>query len=165
MLNETSIKIERFSQKHQKSVEELVLPIQNDEMGVKISKEEQPDLVGVEAFFLHDNGNFWVALDGDRVVGTLGLVDIGNHQFALRKMFVHKNYRGKEKGVSHSLLKSAFEWCLQHQASDIFLGTTNKYLAAHRFYEKNGFVEVFKDDLPKSFPLCHVDTIFYRYMF
>src|SRR5277367_3741713 len=165
MLIETSIKIECFSPKYQKGVEELVLPIQNDEMGVMITKEEQPDLIGVEEFFLHDNGNFWVALDRDRVIGTIGLVDIGNREFALRKMFVDKDYPGKEKGVAHTLLNRAFEWCRAHQASAIYLGTTYKYLAAHRFYEKNGFVELQKEQLPEAFPVCHVDRVFYAYKF
>jgi GNAT superfamily N-acetyltransferase len=165
MLTETSVKIECFSPQYQKGVEELVLPIQNDEMGVIISKEEQPDLIGVEEFFQHDNGNFWVALDGDRVIGTIGLVDIGNREFALRKMFVDKQYRGKEKGVAHALLQRAFEWCRSHHAAAIYLGTTYKYLAAHRFYEKNGFVELQKEELPESFPICHVDRIFYTYKF
>jgi N-acetylglutamate synthase-like GNAT family acetyltransferase len=165
MLTETSMKIERFSPQHQKGVEDLVLPIQNHEMGVKISREEQPDLIGVEEFFFHHDGNFWVALDHNSVIGTIGLADIGNRRFALRKMFVHKDHRGKEKGVSHSLLNRAFEWCREHEARTIYLGTTDKYLAAHRFYEKNGFVEISKEELPESFPLCHVDRIFYAYRF
>jgi N-acetylglutamate synthase-like GNAT family acetyltransferase len=45
---------------------------------------------------------------------------------------------------------------------DIFLGTTDKFLAAHRFYEKNGFAEVSKSELPPSFPLMAVDSKFYR---
>jgi predicted N-acetyltransferase YhbS len=44
---------------------------------------------------------------------------------------------------------------------DIFLGTTDKFLAAHRFYEKHGFTEVAKETLPVSFPLMAVDSRFY----
>jgi hypothetical protein len=46
--------------------------------------------------------------------------------------------------------------------SDIFLGTTAKFLAAHRFYEKNGFHEIGRDELPAAFPVMTVDTKFYR---
>lgn len=44
----------------------------------------------------------------------------------------------------------------------IYLGTTKKYLAAHRFYEKNAFRNIAKDGLPKTFSLVYVDTIFYQ---
>jgi predicted N-acetyltransferase YhbS len=42
------------------------------------------------------------------------------------------------------------------------LGTTAKFLAAHRFYEKNGFREIAQTELPASFPVMTVDTKFYR---
>ncbi|MGO7422080.1 GNAT family N-acetyltransferase, partial [Rhizobium ruizarguesonis] len=44
-----------------------------------------------------------------------------------------------------------------------FLGTTDKFVAAHRFYEKNGFTEIAKSALPRTFPLMAVDSKFYRY--
>jgi hypothetical protein len=43
-----------------------------------------------------------------------------------------------------------------------FLGTTPRFLAAHRFYEKNGFSEVEPGDLPSTFPIMAVDKKFYR---
>jgi hypothetical protein len=45
---------------------------------------------------------------------------------------------------------------------DIFLGTTPHFLAAHRFYEKNGFCEIAKSALPASFPVMEIDTKFYH---
>jgi hypothetical protein len=35
-------------------------------------------------------------------------------------------------------------------------------IAAHRFYEKNGFSQITGAELPSEFPLVHVDTVFYR---
>jgi hypothetical protein len=35
-------------------------------------------------------------------------------------------------------------------------------VAAHRFYERNGFVQIPAADLPEAFPLMGVDTRFYR---
>ena len=45
---------------------------------------------------------------------------------------------------------------------EILLGTTDKFLAAHRFYERQGFTAVALADLPASFPRMAVDTRFYR---
>jgi hypothetical protein len=41
-----------------------------------------------------NNGNFWVALYEGKVVGNISLLDIGNQQVALRKMFVEKEFQG-----------------------------------------------------------------------
>ena len=43
----------------------------------------------------------------------------------------------------------------------MLLGTTDKFLAVHRFYEKNGFRAVPPEDLPPEFPRMAVDTRFY----
>jgi hypothetical protein len=44
---------------------------------------------------------------------------------------------------------------------EVYLGTTEKFFAAHRFYEKNGFREIAQTKLPASFPIMTVDTKFY----
>lgn len=162
MITMNSLAIKPFEAKHQVGVEELVLPIQQVEFGVPITREQQPDLMSIGETFQTGNGNFWVALDGDRVVGTIGVVDISNKQAALKKMFVAKEYRGKEKGLSQLLMTTAIEWCKTKGIKQVFLGTTEKMYAAHRFYEKNGFVEVLMSQLPPLFPVVSVDTKFYR---
>ncbi|MCG8637024.1 MAG: GNAT family N-acetyltransferase, partial [Desulfobacterales bacterium] len=82
---------------------------------------------------------------------------------ALRKMFVKAAFRGREQGVADMLLSVLLDWCGTRGFRDIFLGTTEKFLAAHRFYEKNGFSEVAKGALPARFPVMEVDTRFYHY--
>jgi GNAT superfamily N-acetyltransferase len=113
--------------------------------------------------FQHGSGNFWVALDGNKPIGTVGIIDISNHQVALKKMFLTAEYRGKEFGVGQSLINTVFDWCRQHDIVQIFLGSTNRMKGAHRFYEKNGFVELQREQLPPLFPIAFVDTKFYQY--
>ena len=158
----SSIVVKPFESIHQASVEALVLPIQQIEFGVKITREEQPDLMYIADTFLNGGGNFWVALDGERVVGCVGLVNMGNAQVALKKMFVAREYRGKATGVAQSLLDTAVRWCRKGDIGQIFLGTVEQLQAAHRFYEKNGFVQLAKSELPATFPLVSVDTRFYK---
>jgi N-acetylglutamate synthase-like GNAT family acetyltransferase len=155
--------IEPYKAARQTGVLDLILPIQQEEFGVEIKIEDQPDLLTIPAYYQHGNGNFWTALHEGAVVGSVALVDIGNDQVALRKMFVAKEFRGKEKGISQKLLSTVFDWCKQKEVREIFLGSTNAFHAAHRFYEKNGFREIRATDLPPTFPRMHVDTIFYRY--
>lgn len=140
----------------------LILPIQRGEFGIPITLEDQPDLRNIQAFYQSGCGNFWVAEIDGKIVGTVALIDIGNNQAALRKMFVAQPFRGKEAGVARQLLERLIGWAIEKRLSFIYLGTTSKYLAAHRFYEKNGFVEISRTDLPASFPVMAVDSKFYQ---
>jgi GNAT superfamily N-acetyltransferase len=53
-------------------------------------------------------------------------------------------------------------WRLAHGIRDVYLGTTERFRAAHRFYEKHGFHEVGGEALPPSFPRMRVDTRFHQ---
>ena len=158
----SKIDIVQFSKVHQESVEKLVLPIQQIEFAVPITREEQPDLTDIQGTFFCGGGGFWVALSCDEVVGTIGIVDIGNSEVALKKMFVRADFRGKEYGVSAQLMDRVKQHCRENGIERIYLGTTSQMAAAHKFYEKNGFIETDRTKLPSSFPVVHVDTKFYR---
>jgi N-acetylglutamate synthase-like GNAT family acetyltransferase len=95
---------------------------------------------------------FGLQRQDEKVIGTIALLDIGNNKGALRKMFVSKEYRGKEFGVGQDLLNCLVAWARQKEFTEIFLGTTEKFIGAQRFYEKNGFIEFQKESLPKGFP-------------
>jgi GNAT superfamily N-acetyltransferase len=115
---------------------ELILAIQRAEFGLDIRLEDQPDLLNVASFYQTGAGGFWLALSGDEVVGTIALRDIGNNQGALRKMFVKDTYRGKEHSVASRLLEHLVLWAASAHLLELYLGTTEKFIAAHRFYEK-----------------------------
>ena len=139
----------------------VILPIQQVEFGIPVTLEAQPDLGDIQAFYQHGCGNFWVAEVDGNIVGTIALLDIGNGNAALRKMFVAEPFRGKEHGVAQRLLQELLRWAATKPVASVYLGTTAKFLAAHRFYEKNGFTEIAKTELPESFPIMAVDTKFY----
>jgi len=161
MTPSNQIKIRQFSSIHQAGVLDLIVNIQQKEFGIAITAKDQPDLCNINHFYQKGNGNFWVALSNEKIIGTISLLDIGNDQVALRKMFVAKTYRGKIHKAAQALLDELLNWASAKGAKRIYLGTTPKFLAAHRFYEKNGFDEISKKALPKSFPIMTVDTKFY----
>lgn len=153
--------IRRFAAADAHAVAELIVPIQQLEFGIPVTLEDQPDLADIENFYRRGSGHFWVAEADGRIVGSIGLLDIGNGEAALRKMFVAATHRGREHGVAQGLLDELLAWCAEKRVSRVFLGTTAKFLAAHRFYERNGFAEIAKAELPASFPVMAVDTRFY----
>ncbi len=163
-MNEVNqIKIDEFSIKYQDDILNLIVNIQQKEFGIDITAADQPDLCNIKDFYQVNKSNFWVALFNKEVVGTVSLLDIGHKQAALRKMFVNKEYRGKKYQVALVLLDTLLNWAQSNKIREIFLGTTPKFLAAHSFYEKNGFKEIDKKYLPHSFPIMKVDTKFYKF--
>lgn len=158
------MRIVPFSPTHGAGVVDVILPIQQTEFGIPITLADQPDLHDIASFYQQGRGGFWVALEGDRddtVVGTIALLDIGNGDGALRKMFVAASHRGKEYGTAARLLDTLLTHAGTHGMRRIWLGTTDKFLAAHRFYDKHGFEQVARQDLPAAFPVMAVDTRFY----
>jgi N-acetylglutamate synthase-like GNAT family acetyltransferase len=156
--------VSEYTKEFQEQVVDLILQIQQQEYDIPITKEDQPDLFTIESFYQTGTGNFWVALFDGKVIGTISLLDIGNHQVALRKMFVHKDYRGATYKTASLLLKNAIDWATEKSVHSIYLGTTPQFLAAHRFYEKNGFESIEVTDLPQQFPVLAVDKRFYKFM-
>jgi len=156
--------IKGYTEENKNDIIDLILDIQQNEFEIPISKDDQPDLNDIPNFYQSGNGNFWVALNNkNQIVGTVALIDIGSRQGALRKMFVRQDYRGRTHNVAKLLLQQLMEWARQHNIEGIYLGTTEKFLAAHQFYEKNGFIQIDKEDLPNAFPIMKVDTKFYKY--
>lgn len=159
------IEIIEYDQQFEQETIDLIVGIQAGEFGVPITARDQPDLRNVSTFYQQGNGNFWLALHNNKVVGTIALIDIGHNQVALRKMFVHPDYRGKHKAPAWQLLQEVFAWCRLRGVTDIFLGTIEQFKAAHRFYEKNGFKRIDKEELPAAFPAMPLDKIFYTFSF
>lgn len=155
------IQIDTYTDRYNKEVIDLIVGIQNNEFGISISAEQQPDLSNIRGYYQTGYGNFWVAIHSDSVIGTISLLDIGNNQAALRKMFVHRDYRGGTHGTAALLLSRLIDWSVSKAIRQIYLGTTSKFHAAHRFYEKKKFIEIEKSMLPENFPVMEVDTKFY----
>ena len=159
------MRIVEYKNEFQKEVIDLIVGIQRDELGVNITAEDQPDLKQIPVVYQKGKGNFWIAKEEDEIAGTIALIDIGNDEVALRKMFVQPKYRGKDKGIAQQLMDELIDWCRMKDIRAIYLGTIDIMKAAHRFYERNGFRRVTKAELPSHFPLMPVDNVFYKYTF
>ena len=75
------MQIETYSGKYDEIIS-LILDIQNNESKINLSLEEQPDLLTIHDSYQKNGGEFWIALDQGRVIGTLGLC---NHEEILRE--------------------------------------------------------------------------------
>ena len=183
------ILFEPATSRHCRQIIDLILPIQQIEFNVPVTLEAQPDLLDIETHYHAGGGGFWIARHADPdtlsrhpdplnpagpsgqtpglagpypILGSIGLLSIGHQAGAIRKMFVRKEYRGKELGIAQRLLETLLAYSLQNGITDLYLGTVEQLKAAQRFYERNGFRKIDKKDLPVYFPVMAVDTLFYH---
>jgi GNAT superfamily N-acetyltransferase len=141
---------------------DLILSIQQKEFGLSITIDQQLDLLDLETNYHQGGGNFWGAFLGDELVGTIALINCGHHSGCIRKMFVKKEYRGKELGTAQQLLNILLQFSSEIEITHIYLGTVHQLKAAHRFYERNGFTPIVVANLPTYFPLMLTDNMFYQ---
>ncbi len=119
-----ALRIRNFRPEDMRAVIGIILPIQRDEFGFAITEDDQPDLHDIPGFYQVGRGAFLVAEIDGRLVGTLGLKDIGARQGALRKMFVESDFRGREHGVAQALLHRLIDDARVQGLREIYLGTT-----------------------------------------
>lgn len=101
--------------------------------------EENPFLQDIGGFFRAEGGDFWTALDGDRVVGVCGLLlhaDAGE----VTSIYVDASLRGQHLG--RCLLLLAIEHAIRAGKPQLYLWSDVRFERAHRFYLSLGFVQL-----------------------
>ena len=155
------IEVRPFSVGDGEQVGALIVGIQSGEFGMPIGLGDQPDLADIERFYKRGAGSFWVADQKGTIVGTVGLIDIGGGDGALRKMFVDAAFRGRGFALADRLLDALLTRAREKGIRRIYLGTAECLHAAHKFYRRRGFEEIAAESLPASFPIMGVDTLFF----
>jgi N-acetylglutamate synthase-like GNAT family acetyltransferase len=160
--NDMSFTILPFDSKYQSEVIDLIERIQVGEFSIPIEEAQRKELQSISQSFRKNKGNYWVALFNGKVIGTIAVIDIGHNAFELRDVFLDQECRGKKTGFAKKLLDTVLSWSKEHNVKTIFLGTTLSFKAAHRFYEKHGFREIARQDMPSYCQPMDCDEKFYR---
>lgn len=153
------MRIESYRKEYDDEIIALILSIQNDEAGIGLSLQEQPDLLDIERHYLQGGGGFWVALQNDRVIGTIGLMMRERQCAILKKFFVKREFRAQKVGLAlyNVLLERARDAGVQH----ILLDTPSVAHASHRFYERAGFHRIGREELPVLYSYPDRDSMLY----
>lgn len=145
-----------FEIHHQSEIDELMNEIQKEfEIPFR-----SPDPVPIFEYVLSGN-KFWVALQENRVIGTIGLSCFDSNTGIIRNMFVAKEHRGSESGIAKVLLNRALDEATKLGHSSVYLGTMEQFKAAQKFYSKNNFVRIPSTELPPEMTFNPVDDLFY----
>ena len=85
----------------------------------------------------------WIAVDGDTVVGSVALRELGDNAVELKRMYLRPDQRGR--GLGKRLLGVALDWARANGMRSVRLDTSERMVVAQRLYEANGFRRVLGD--------------------
>jgi GNAT superfamily N-acetyltransferase len=156
-----SIRIVEYKPEFQPRINEMMVRIQDEFSEIITSKHSTV----ISEVYQLPGQKYWVALSGEKVIGTIGLVLYGKENAVVKRMMVDPGYRGKDFPTAKTLLDTAFAWGKEQGAKHVYLGTMQQFVAAQKFYVKNGFAEIKMEELPSDYPSNPMDTLFYKLSF
>jgi putative acetyltransferase len=102
-----------------------------------ITRSLNEEIDRIPEYYRERGGGFWVALDGDTLVGTFGLERLDSEVAELRRMYVHRERR--RSGIARLMLRRAEEVCREEGCRRLTLSTSQLQEAALAFYRGNGY--------------------------
>jgi GNAT superfamily N-acetyltransferase len=91
----------------------------------------------IPAYYGERNGGFWVAVKGDKVVGTFGLERASDDAMELRRMYVDPSAR--RQGIARGMLQFAENECRRRRIKRLELSTAEIQQAALALYRNEGY--------------------------
>lgn len=134
----SNIKIIEYSEIYDKKINDFV----NLSMHIFIGRpfKQRNDLINIIDYYIKNGGNFWIALDYEKVIGTIALENRGNIGI-LKRFYVDKEYQNL--GIGSSLYK-VFEDYVKNktQIKTLYLACGKVLTNAHKFYKKNNWIQI-----------------------
>lgn len=107
--------------------------------------KEREDCYNIEKHYLKNGGNFWIAVNKDKIIGTIGLENRGNSGY-LRRLYVDENYQNL--GVGSKLYSVLENYIISKTNIKNLYLTCGKVLEkAHKFYIKHGFKQIYEFEI------------------
>ncbi len=132
-----AVRIIRFEPRYGPETKAFILSVLA-EFGCPYHPEWDADLDKIAEIY-KGRSRFWLALDGDAVVGTAAMLWSCGAVFELKRMYLSPDYRGQ--GIGRLLLMEAVNFAKTHGARQIRLDTMPRMKAAIKLYERSGFVK------------------------
>lgn len=152
--------IREASNRDVSQISELIFDIWINEYNFKVVSEDYPDLQDIEQYYHQKGGSFLVVTRGDNeVIGTAAYDFLSDDIFILKRMFVKNNFRGM--GIAQMLLDKLFQ--VFRKGATFYLSTKeDQAIAAKKFYLRNRFHVIGRDELPQKFPFFYEDDLFMK---
>lgn len=143
------LKIVEYKDRYKEKVVDLLVEIILNEFDMN---ENIEDIRNFDYNSYKENGgNLWLAIDeNDNVIATSGIqLNNEKNEAKLVRVYLNKEYRGT--GIATEMLNMAIDFVKSIRIESIILGTYKKLERAVKFYEKNGFKEVYRDNNDDEF--------------
>lgn len=155
------ITICQFENKYTQAVIDLVLHFQNDGTRPIVTVKDQPDLLNITCEYIDKGGNFWIAKDDEKLIGSIGIMPYSADIAVLKKFFVYEDYQGNPYHIGRKLYDNLLSFAKENKIKTILLDTPYNTTRAHKFYEKAGFKKITEDNLPIKFSHPYKDCDFF----
>ena len=104
-----------------------------------LEESDKKDLLNPNKI-IHNGGQVFFALENQKVIGTVAMINSSDDRFELAKMTVQEDFRGK--GIANMLMDECLEFAKENNAKEIFLISNDSLTIARDLYDKYGFKEV-----------------------
>lgn len=111
--------------------------------------------------YIDKGGNFWIARDDEKLIGTIGIMPYSTDIAILKKFFVYEDYQGEPYHIGRALYNELITFAKKKVYKTILLDTPRNTERAHKFYEKAGFQKINEEDLPIRFDHPYKDSDFF----
>lgn len=155
------ITISQFEDRYTQDVIDLVLHFQNDGTRPIVSVDDQPDLLNIVDEYIDKGGNFWIARDDEKLIGSIGIMPYNSEIAVLKKFFVYEQYQGEPYHIGRTLYNELLAFAKRRAFKTILLDTPRNTKRAHKFYEKAGFKKVNEEEMPIRFSHPYQDCDFF----
>ena len=144
------MEIIKYQDIYKQQVIDLILHIQNSEAKINLTIEEQPEKNG---------GAFWIAVEKEKVIGTIAFMNYGSGNAVLKKFFVRSDWRNQK--IGYALYEKLITFLKDEKYKRVLLDTPSVATTSHRFYEKAGFRKITKENLPFRYEYPDRDSYLY----
>ncbi len=120
-------------------VQSLINSIMDTEFASARNKYACFDLDDPVRYYSGKKDIFLVAEKDGKIIGTVAIKEDAPDTALLRRVFVHRDFRGQ--GYGEKLLKKAMEFCFDHDYHTVNFRGTDKMQGALKLCMKQGFQE------------------------
>ncbi len=139
------VEIRRFSPGDESSVVGLINGIMQQEFKEDLAAYPTHDIDDIPRSYGGLGEAFFVAVSGNKVIGTVALKKEDDRSALLRRLFVSPDYRGRQIGLK--LIERALKFCEEMGYQEIVFRTTSRMRGAAKLCERCGFVQRAKIEL------------------
>ena len=115
-INNSNISIQHYESKF--DIDFFVLNKAWIEESWILEESDKKDLLNPDKI-VNNGGQVFFALENQKVIGTVAMINSSDNRFELAKMTVQEDFRGK--GIANMLMDECLKFAKENKANEIFL--------------------------------------------